>query len=250
MHLIVGLGNPGDKYAKNRHNIGFLAVEEIARRNGFPPFREKFKGLISEGSIAGERVLILKPQTSMNSSGESIEAAAQFYKLAPADITVIYDEIDLVPGKSRIKRGGGTGGHNGLRSIDPRIGPDYRRVRLGVGHPGHKDAVMPWVLGDFSKADLEWLEPLLGTLADNADVLIKGDDNTLMNRLAIAVNGDAAERTARPDIPDPSRKKSPVGQSHIRAARQKAPKAKVPEKGPLADMLAKMFGKKDGDTEH
>ena len=248
MHLIVGLGNPGDKYLRNRHNIGFLAVEEIARRHRFPPFREKFKGLLSEGTIAGERVLILKPQTWMNASGESVEAVAQFYKLTPADITVVYDEIDLVPGKSRIKRGGGAGGHNGLRSIDPRIGPDYRRVRLGVGHPGHKDAVMPWVLGDFSKADLVWLDPLLGALADNADLLVTGDDNTLMNKLAIAVNGDAADRGARPDTPDPTRKKS-TGQSHIRAARPKGPQAAVPEKGPLADMLAKMFGKKNEGDE-
>jgi PTH1 family peptidyl-tRNA hydrolase len=243
MHLIVGLGNPGDKYSRNRHNIGFLAVEEIAKRHGFPPFREKFKGLISEGTIAGEKVLILKPQTWMNSSGESVEAAAQFYKLAPAEITVVYDEIDLVPGKSRIKRGGGNGGHNGLRSIDPRIGSDYRRVRLGVGHPGHKDRVMPWVLGDFSKADLEWLEPLLTALADNAGLIISGDDNTLMNKLAIAVNGDAAARDARPDTADPTRKKAAPAQSHIRAARPKPPDTKLPEKGPMADMVAKVFGK-------
>jgi PTH1 family peptidyl-tRNA hydrolase len=244
MHLIVGLGNPGDKYSRNRHNIGFLAVEEIARRNGFPPFREKFKGLVSEGSLAGERVLILKPQTFMNASGESVEAAAQFYKLTPADITVIYDELDLVPGKARIKRGGGNGGHNGLRSIDPRIGTDYRRVRLGIGHPGHKDRVMPWVLGDFAKADLAWLEPLLGTLADNAGLLVTGDDNTLMNKLAIAVNGDGADRDARPETADPTRKKAPA-QSHIRAARPKAPPAKLPEDGPMAAMLRKVLGKKD-----
>lgn len=243
MHLIVGLGNPGDKYSRNRHNIGFLAVEEIARRHSFPPFREKFKGLVSEGTIAGEKVLILKPQTWMNSSGESVEATLQFYKLSPADVTVIYDEIDLVPGKSRIKRGGGNGGHNGLRSIDPRIGPDYRRVRLGVGHPGHKDRVMPWVLGDFSKADLEWLEPLLTALADNADLIIKGDDSALMNKLAIAVNGDAAARDQRPETADPTRKKA-APQSHIRAARAKEPQAAVPEKGPMADILAKVFGKK------
>jgi PTH1 family peptidyl-tRNA hydrolase len=245
MHLIVGLGNPGDKYRNNRHNVGFMAVDAIASRHAFPPFREKYKGLLTEGTIAGERVLILKPQTFMNASGESVEAVAQFYKLTPADITVIYDEIDLVPGKSRIKRSGGTGGHNGLRSIDPRIGPDYRRVRIGVGHPGHKDAVMPWVLGDFSRADhADWLDPLLAALADNANLLITGDDNTLMNRLAIAVNGDAAARDARPETADPTRKKAP-GQSHIRAARPKPPQAKVPEKGPMADILAKILGKKD-----
>ena len=241
MHLIVGLGNPGDKYSRNRHNIGFLAVEEIAKRHGFPPFREKFKGLLAEGTIDGERTLILKPQTFMNSSGESVEAVAQFYKLAPSDITVIYDELDLVPGKARIKIDGGNGGHNGLRSIDPRIGTGYRRVRLGIGHPGHKDRVMPWVLGDFSKADLDWLEPLLGTLADNAGLLLKGDDNTLMNKLAIAVNGDAAARDQRPETADPTRKKA---QSHIRAARPKAPAAKLPEGGPMAVMLAKILGKK------
>lgn len=247
MHLIVGLGNPGEKHSRNRHNIGFLAVEEIARRHNFPPFREKFKGLVSEGTIAGEKVLILKPQTWMNLSGESVEAAAQFYKLAPVDVTVIYDEIDLVPGKSRIKRGGGNGGHNGLRSIDPRIGTDYRRIRLGVGHPGHKDRVMPWVLGDFSKPDLVWLEPLLLTLADNADLIIKGDDNTLMNKLAIAVNGDPADRDQRPPTADPTRKKASP-QSHVRAAREKPLAAKLPEKGPMADLLAKVFGKK-GDSK-
>ena len=241
MHLIVGLGNPGDKYSRNRHNIGFLAVEEIAKRHGFPPFREKFKGLLAEGTIDGQRALILKPQTFMNASGESVEAAAQFYKLAPSDITVIYDELDLVPGKARIKVDGGNGGHNGLRSIDPRIGTGYRRVRLGIGHPGHKDRVMPWVLGDFSKADLDWLEPLLGTLADNAGLLLKGDDNTLMNKLAIAVNGDAAAGDERPQTANPTRKKA---QSHIRAARPKAPQAKLPEGGPMAAMLAKILGKK------
>jgi PTH1 family peptidyl-tRNA hydrolase len=246
MQLIVGLGNPGDKYLRNRHNIGFLAVEEIAIRHRFPPFREKFKGLVSEGTIGGERVLILKPQTFMNSSGESVEAAAQFYKIEPRDITVVYDEIDLVPGKARIKVDGGNGGHNGLRSIDPRIGTGYRRIRLGVGHPGNKDAVMHWVLGDFSKADREWLEPLLGALADNAELIVKGDDNTLMNKLAIAVNGDPAERDARPDTPDPTRRKAPA-QSHIRAARPKEPQAEVPEKGPMADILAKVFGKKQND---
>jgi PTH1 family peptidyl-tRNA hydrolase len=245
MHLIVGLGNPGDKYSRNRHNIGFMAADAIASRHGFPPFREKFKGVLAEGTIGGDKVLILKPQTYMNASGESVEAAVQFYKLTAADVTVIYDELDLVPGKSRIKRGGGNGGHNGLRSIDPRIGPDYRRIRLGIGHPGHKDAVMPWVLGDFSKADRDWLDPLLDALASNADLIVKGDDNTLMNKLAIAVNGDAAARDQRPDTADPTRKKAAPGQSHIRAARPKAPDAPLPEKGPMADILAKMFGKKD-----
>ena len=248
MHLIVGLGNPGDKYRNNRHNIGFLAADAIASRHRFPPFRDKFKGVITEGTIDGEKVLILKPQTFMNDSGESIEAAASFYKLAPTDITVIYDELDLVPGKARIKIGGGNGGHNGLRSIDPRIGTGYRRVRLGIGHPGHKEAVLHWVLGDFSKADrTEWLEPLLTALADNIGLLLKGDDNTVMNKLAIAVNGDGAAREQRPETADPTRKKV-TGQSHIRAAQAK-PVAKVPEGGPMAAMLAKILGKKDEADE-
>ncbi len=247
MHMIVGLGNPGDKYSRNRHNIGFMAADAIAQRHGFPPFRAKFKGLLGEGSIDGEKVLILKPQTFMNLSGDSVAAAAQFYKLAPADITVIYDELDLVPGKARIKRGGGNGGHNGLRSIDPRIGTDYRRIRLGIGHPGHKDRVMPWVLGDFSKADRDWLDPLLGALADNAGLIVAGDDSTLMNRLALAVNGDGAAREQRPATADPSRPKAPPGQSHIRAARPKPPAAKLPGTGPMAAMLAKVFGKKEND---
>jgi PTH1 family peptidyl-tRNA hydrolase len=247
MHLIVGLGNPGDKYSRNRHNIGFMAADAIASRHGFPPFREKFRGLVAEGTIAGDKVLILKPQTFMNSSGDSVEAATQFYKLTPADVTVIYDELDLVPGKSRIKRGGGNGGHNGLRSIDPRIGPDYRRIRLGIGHPGHKDRVMPWVLGDFSKLDRDWLDPLLAALADSADLIVKGDDNTLMNKLAIAVNGDAAARDQRPETADPTRRKAAPAQSHIRAARPRAPDAKLPETGPMAAILAKMFKKKDGE---
>lgn len=240
MQLFVGLGNPGDKYSGNRHNIGFMAIDAIAERHNFPAFRQKYSGLIAEGEIAGERVLLLKPQTFMNSSGDSVVAAANFYKLGPADITVFYDEIDLVPGKVRIKRGGGSGGHNGIRSIDPQIGPDYRRVRLGVGHPGHKDGVMPHVLGDFSKADREWLQPLLEAVGENAGLLLKGDENTFMNRLALAVGGDGAERPQRPETPDPKR---PKAQSHIRAARSQQPQAKLPETGPMADMLKKLFGK-------
>jgi len=240
MQLFVGLGNPGEKYSGNRHNIGFMAADAIARRHGFPPFRQKFSGLVSEGAIEGERVLILKPQTYMNASGDSVAAAARFYKLGPADVTVFYDEIDLVPGKVRVKRGGGSGGHNGIRSIDPQLGPDYRRVRLGVGHPGHKDAVMPHVLGDFSKADREWLDQLLGAVADSAGLLVRGDDNGFMNRLAIAVGGDGAARPERPSTADPTR---PKAQSHIRAARPKPPQAKLPESGPMADMLKKLFRK-------
>ena len=249
MHLIVGLGNPGDKYRNNRHNIGFMAADAIASRHRFPPFRDKFKGFIAEGTIDGEKVLLLKPQTFMNDSGESVAAAATFYKLQPSDITVIYDELDLVPGKVRIKVDGGNGGHNGLRSIDPRIGTGYRRVRLGIGHPGRKEAVLHWVLGDFSKADhAEWLGPLLSALADTVGLLLKGDDNTVMNKLAIAVNGDAAAREQRPETVDPMRKKA-TAQSHIRAARENPAAAKLPAGGPMAAMLARILGKTDKTEE-
>lgn len=244
MQLLVGLGNPGDKYRNNRHNAGFQAIDAIADRHGFSSFRQKFSGLICEGTIDGEKVLLLKPQTFMNNSGDSVQAAVKFYKLAPEDVTVIYDEIDLTPGKVRIKRGGGNGGHNGLRSIDPQIGTNYRRVRIGVGHPGRKDAVMHWVLGDFSKEERGWMTPLYETLADNAGLLLKGDDSGLMNKLAIAVDGDGAGRAQRPATADPTRKKA-TGQSHIRAARRPAPQAKVPETGPMAGMLKKLFGKSD-----
>ena len=242
MQLFVGLGNPEEKYLRNRHNIGFMAIDAIARRHNFPAFRQKFSGLVSEGEIEGERVLLLKPQTYMNSSGDSVVQATRFYKITPAEVTVFYDEIDLVPGKVRVKRGGGSGGHNGIRSIDPQIGPDYRRVRLGVGHPGRKEAVMPHVLGDFSKADHAWLDPLLDAVADNAGLLLKGDENTFMNRLALAVGGDGAERPERPKTADPTR---PKAQSHVRAARPKAPQASVPETGPMAEMLKKLFGNKE-----
>jgi PTH1 family peptidyl-tRNA hydrolase len=240
MLLFAGLGNPGDKYRNNRHNVGFMAVDAIAGRHGFAPFRQKFQGLISEGTIEGEKVLLLKPQTFMNNSGDSIQAALAFYKLDAGDVTVLYDEIDLAPGKVRIKRGGGNGGHNGLRSIDPQIGTGYRRVRIGVGHPGHKDAVMPHVLGDFSRLDREWLNPLLDAIGENAGLIVKGDDNTLMNKLAIAVAGDGADRPQRPETADPTR---PKARSHVRAARPAEPQAKVPETGPLADMLKKLFNK-------
>lgn len=242
MQLIVGLGNPGEKYRNNRHNIGFMSADAIAERHGFGPFRQKFQGLVAEGEIAGEKVLILKPQTFMNNSGTSVGAAAGFYRLGAGDITVLYDELDLAPGKVRVKLGGGAGGHNGIRSIDPAIGPDYRRVRLGIGHPGHKDAVMPHVLGDFAKADRDWLAPLLDAIAANADLLVKREDNTFMNRVAIAVNGDGAQREERPQTADPTRPKRQA-QSHIRAARRPAPQAEVPETGPMAAMLRKLLGK-------
>lgn len=239
MQLLVGLGNPGDKYRNNRHNIGFLAVDAIARRHNFPAFREKFQGLISEGAIDGEKVLLLKPQTYMNSSGDSVQKVTTFYKLGPADVSVLYDEIDLAPGKTRVKVGGGNGGHNGLRSIDPQIGLGYRRVRLGVGHPGHKDLVMPHVLGDFSKAEQQaWLIPLLDAIADNADMLVRGEDSQLLNKIALATGG-------KPEAEKAEGPKKQGAQSHIRQARNSAQPKKLPASGPMADMLKKMFGSKN-----
>lgn len=187
MLLLVGLGNPGSKYAANRHNIGFMAADGIVRRHGFSAFKtSKFHGSTAEGTIAGEKVVVLKPSTYMNESGRAVGAAVGFYKLTPADVVVLHDEMDLAAGKVRVKRGGGHAGHNGIRSIAQHIGADFRRVRLGVGHPGDKDKVVGHVLKDFAKADQVWLDVVLDAVADNADVLIKGDDALFMTRVAEA----------------------------------------------------------------
>jgi len=182
--LIVGLGNPGPDYAGHRHNVGFMALEAIARRHGFANPKNRFQGIIAEGRIAGRKVLGLKPLTYMNRSGDAVVAAAQFYKVAPSDIIVLYDEIDLAPGKMRVKQGGGAAGHNGIRSIDRAIGPDFWRVRIGVGHPGHKDLVHGYVLHDFAKADRAWLDPLLDGVADEIGALIEGQPELFMTRVA------------------------------------------------------------------
>ncbi len=172
MRLIVGLGNPGSEYALNRHNVGFLAVDEIVRRQNFSPFKQKFNALVSEGRLGTEKVLIIKPQTFMNLSGQAVGEALRFYKLDAEDVVVIYDEIDLAPAKFRIKFGGGVAGHNGLKSMSQHIGNDYHRVRIGVGRPAQKRQVANYVLGNFAKADKDWLVPLLGAIADSAPKLI------------------------------------------------------------------------------
>jgi len=187
MLLLVGLGNPGTGYAKHRHNIGFMAVDAIARRHGFGPFRAKFRGLIAEGEISGRKVLALKPETFMNESGQSVEAARAFYKIPPEDVIVLHDEIDLAAGKVRVKRGGGHAGHNGLRSIHAHIGSDYGRVRFGIGHPGDKDKVTGHVLKNFAKADAQWVEKVLDALAEHAGLLIDGEDSAYMSKAAEAV---------------------------------------------------------------
>lgn len=175
MKLFVGLGNPGEKYSGNRHNVGFMAVDRIAERHGFSAWRKKFQGLIADGTLAGEKVLLLKPQTYMNDSGHSVVQAAGFYKIPESEVVVFYDEIDLAPGKLRAKTGGGNAGHNGLKSITAHLGNEYQRVRIGVGHPGRKDLVAEYVLHDFAKADQVWLAPLLDAITDAAPLLATGE---------------------------------------------------------------------------
>jgi PTH1 family peptidyl-tRNA hydrolase len=187
MRLFVGLGNPGSGYSGNRHNIGFMAIDAIARRWNFPSWRARFSGETSEGEIGGVRTLLLKPKTYMNESGRSVSEAARFFKIDLPDIVVFHDELDLAPAKVRVKTGGGNAGHNGLRSISPTIGNDYVRVRLGIGHPGNKDVVHSYVLSDFAKADREWVECLIDAIADNADLLAKGDAAGFPNKIHAAL---------------------------------------------------------------
>ena len=236
MLIIAGLGNPGQKYAGNRHNIGFMAVDAIHRKHPFSPWSKKFKGEISEGEIAGEKVLLIKPQTFMNLSGEAVGEAMRFYKLSPKDIIAIYDELDLVPGKARIKTGGGHGGHNGIKSLDAHCGREYRRLRLGIGHPGDKERVTGHVLGDFAKADAVWLDPLLDEIGLSIDMLVRGEESQFMNKLALATGGKAEEA--------PKAEKTPAGKSHVHQARNHAQPKKLPETGPMAYMLKKLFGGK------
>jgi len=187
MLLLVGLGNPGAGYVGNRHNIGFTVVQEIAKRHGIGPWRRRFQGVACEGPIGGERVLLLLPGTYMNESGRAVAEAVQFYKLPPGGITVFHDEIELPPGKVRVKVGGGIAGHNGLRSISEHVGNDYRRVRFGIGHPGHKDLVEQYVLSDFAKSERAWVEALTGILADNVDLLVRGEDPSFQNKVHLAM---------------------------------------------------------------
>jgi PTH1 family peptidyl-tRNA hydrolase len=184
--LWVGLGNPEPGMLRQRHNIGFMALDRIAHRHGFSPWRNRFKGLVAEGSIGGQKILALKPMTYMNGSGESVQPAAAFFKLVPADITAFHDELDLAPGKVRVKKGGGAAGHNGLRSMDRQLGSqDYWRVRLGIGHPGDKARVTGHVLGDFAKVDQEWLAALLDAVADAAPLLAADKPEDFMTRVAL-----------------------------------------------------------------
>lgn len=188
MLLIVGLGNPGAKYAMNRHNIGFMAVDRIAEDHGFSGWKSKFQGQITEGRLGSEKVVLLKPETFMNRSGQSVGEAMRFYKLDPEQVIVLHDEIDLAPAKVRFKQGGGHAGHNGLRSIHGHIGEGYKRVRLGVGHPGHKDAVPGFVLRDFPKSDQDWLDDVIRGVSDGAPYLADGDSGKFLNTIALRVS--------------------------------------------------------------
>ena len=198
MLLFVGLGNPGGKYAANRHNIGFMAVDRIAEDHGFGPWKAKFQGEISEGRLGAERIVLLKPATFMNLSGQSVGEAMRFYKMEPDEVTVFHDELDLAPGKVRVKTGGGHAGHNGLRSIHQHIGTEYHRIRLGIGHPGHKDRVSGYVLSDFAKADQDWLDDVLRGLSDGAEDLAAGDNGKFLNAIGLRMNPQHSATPAKP----------------------------------------------------
>lgn len=205
MRLVVGLGNPGPRHAANRHNVGFMAVGAIVRRHSFGPFRSRFQSLIADGTVAGARVMAMMPLTFMNESGRAVGAALRYYKLEPAELLVIHDEIDLKAGKAKVKLGGGNAGHNGLRSIDAHIGPDYWRLRIGIGHPGDKLLVQPFVLSDFFKADVAWLETLLGAIAEAFPLLVGGKENRFLTKVALLTKPPKpkpAEATPEGDIPD------------------------------------------------
>jgi peptidyl-tRNA hydrolase, PTH1 family len=199
MLLLVGLGNPGARYAGNRHNVGFMAVDAVAKRHGIGPWRRRFQGVACEGPIGGQRTLLLLPGTYMNESGRAVAEAMHFYKLALGEVIVFHDELDLPPGKVRVKVGGGVAGHNGLRSISEHVGNEYRRVRIGIGHPGNKDLVYAYVLSDFAKSERLWVEALTGILADNVELLVRGDDASFQNKVHLAMAAKGFGETKNED---------------------------------------------------
>jgi PTH1 family peptidyl-tRNA hydrolase len=232
MKLFVGLGNPGAQYAFNRHNVGFMAIDAIAGAHNFPAWRKRFSGFITEGRLEREQVLLLKPQTFMNESGRAVAEAMRFYKLGLSEVVVFHDEIDLTAGKLRVKTGGGVAGHNGLKSLSAHIGNDYVRVRIGVGHPGHKDRVSGYVLHDFAKADYIWLEPLLGAIADEAPQLADGAYDKFQSLVAHRIRSEETEDRVPRAKP---------------AVKRKTPKAEKKDElaspqGTLAEKLRRWFG--------
>jgi len=232
MQLFVGLGNPGAKYAHNRHNIGFMAVDAIAAAHGFGPWRNKFQAAVAEGRLGGDKILLIKPQTFMNLSGQAVGEAMRYLKLTPADIWVFHDELDLAPGKVRVKTGGGHAGHNGLRSMHQHVGAEFNRIRLGIGHPGHKDMVSHYVLHDFAEADREWLDPLLAAVGREASRLAAGDAAGFMNAVAMA---------ARPVAP---KSKSPAATANSDSAGPPAEGKPETGKPSALDRLVAMFSRK------
>ncbi|GAA3867870.1 aminoacyl-tRNA hydrolase [Celeribacter arenosi] len=220
MRLFVGLGNPGAKYAGNRHNIGYMAVDRIASDHGFSPWRAKFQGQVCEGRLGRDKVILLKPETFMNLSGQSVGEAMRFYKLEPTDVVVFHDELDLAPGKVRTKSGGGHAGHNGLRSIHQHIGVDYDRVRMGIGHPGHKDRVAPYVLSDFAKSDADWLDDVIRGCSDGAASLADGDTAKFSNAVALRVNPPRASTGTKPATPKKA-EQTPAAVEDTRSAFEK-----------------------------
>jgi len=223
MRLFVGLGNPGAKYAGNRHNIGFMALDRIAADHGFGPWKKAYQGLLSEGRLGLEKVVLLKPETFMNLSGQSVQAAVAFYKLALNEVVVFHDELDLAPGKMRVKQGGGHAGHNGLRSIHGHLGEAYGRVRLGIGHPGHKDAVAAYVLNDFSKADQDWLDDLMRGISEGAVALAAGDLVKFQNAVALRTAPPRSSTTV--EKPEPAKPADPTSANP------------TPERSPMQKLL-------------
>ncbi|MEQ1653633.1 MAG: aminoacyl-tRNA hydrolase [Hyphomicrobium sp.] len=237
MKLFVGLGNPGDKYSGNRHNIGFMAVERIARAHSFSPWRKKFNALTCDGSIGGERVTLLKPETFMNDSGRAVGEAMRFLKIEPADVVVFHDELDLIPGKLKVKAGGGNAGHNGLRSISAHIGNDYPRVRIGIGHPGSKDAVVHYVLNDFAKSERAWVSETLDAISDAAAYLAKGDEARFLTDVARKTQATGDEDA--PEKPQPRAKVDTVAPAKPAKTPHPAGERANKRQSALADNLKK-----------
>ena len=256
MKLIVGLGNPGSKHARNRHNVGFMAADAIASEHGFGAWRQRFQGMVAEGRIGDERCIILKPGTYMNESGRSVGAAVRYLKISPEDVIVLYDEIDLAPGKLKVKTGGGNAGHNGLRSLSAHMDNDYVRVRIGVGHPGNKQAVAGYVLRDFPKSHLEWLDPLLAAIAEHMPFLVADDASRFLGSVASSTQQDDADdksgQTSGQPPPDSARAGKRARKPSARSRPDGKQSAKRPSQADLArksarsaDVRTKTYGEAD-----
>jgi PTH1 family peptidyl-tRNA hydrolase len=243
MKLFVGLGNPGAKYARNRHNVGFMAVERIADRHSFSPWKRKFQGRACDGEIAGEKVLLLEPDTYMNESGRAVGEAARFLKVGIGDIVAFHDELDLAPGKIKVKTGGGNAGHNGLRSITQHVGNEFVRVRIGIGHPGAKELVHSWVLHDFARADEAWLDPLLDAMADAAGRLVTGDEARFLTDVARVLQPADDPRLSKP-MAEPAKPPRPSG-PHPAGEREAKRRSALAEN--LKKWMAGRGGKGGGD---